>query len=336
MFSASYILLPLLLVSYVSAHGFVHEISVEGGPTLTGAVPSDQRQKGNFAIRQIKSAFPNKGAKNPALNCGPGAFAASAVATIQPGAKLSFDWRAADLNAWPHDTGPSLTYLASCGNTPCNEFDSTKAKWFKIGQQGQKPNSNKWFQGDLMKGAKATATIPSNIAPGNYLIRHEIIALHLAIDKGGAEFYPACAQVKIGGSGTGTPSADELVSFPGAYSDTDPGIFLPDNSQFSKGNYKFPGPAIAKLAASNGNAGAPADTTTKASGTSGSAKPTSTKSANSVGATKACKLRKSKTTKAAREAAAAPTAEVYPRHMSRVMRRLAFDGLDAGAHQVSA
>lgn len=53
----------------------------------------------------------------------------------------------------------------------------------------------------------------------------QIIALHVATTVGGAEFYPSCTQVRIGGNGTGTP--DSTVSFPGAYSDTDPGIFDP-------------------------------------------------------------------------------------------------------------
>ena len=75
-------------------------------------------------------------------------------------------------------------------------------------------------------------TLPDNIAPGDYLIRHEIIALHLATSVGGAEFYPSCTQVRIGGSGTGTPNG--TVSFPGAYSDTDPGIFDPTVSASSR------------------------------------------------------------------------------------------------------
>lgn len=68
-------------------------------------------------------------------------------------------------------------------------------------------------------------TLPNDLAPGGYLIRHEIIALHLATSMGGAEFYPMCTQVTIGGSGSGAPS--QTVSFPGAYSDSDPGIYDP-------------------------------------------------------------------------------------------------------------
>lgn len=80
----------------------------------------------------------------------------------------------------------------------------------------------------VVDGAKAVINLPSNIAPGNYLIRHEIIALHLGTERGGAEFYPSCAQLKIGGNGNGAPAPNELVSLPGAYSDDDPGIFDPD------------------------------------------------------------------------------------------------------------
>jgi hypothetical protein len=74
-----------------------------------------------------------------------------------------------------------------------------------------------------VNGQPANVTLPSNIAPGNYIIRHEIIALHLADTMGGAEFYPSCSQLNISGTGTGTPNSNELVSLPGAYSDNDPG-----------------------------------------------------------------------------------------------------------------
>ena len=80
----------------------------------------------------------------------------------------------------------------------------------------------------LATGGVATASIPVTIAPGNYLLRHEIIALQNGGSVGGAEFYPACAQIKVGGTQTGAPTLSELVSLPGAYSDADPGIYDPD------------------------------------------------------------------------------------------------------------
>ena len=52
---------------------------------------------------------------------------------------------------WPHNIGPLMTYMASCGNTPCTDFDPSGAKWFKIDELGLKPDgSGDWFQNDIM------------------------------------------------------------------------------------------------------------------------------------------------------------------------------------------
>jgi hypothetical protein len=95
-----------------------------------------------------------------------------------------------------------------------------------------------------VNGSPVTLTLPANIAPGQYLVRQEIIALHLATTLGGAEFYPSCTQINVGGSQTGTPN--QTVLFPGAYSDTDPGIL--DPTVFNAGDtYIFPGPPVSNL-----------------------------------------------------------------------------------------
>lgn len=67
-------------------------------------------------------------------------------------------------------------------------------------------------------------TMPSCIAPGDYLLRVELIALHSAGTQGGAQFYMECAQVKVTGSGTNTGS--NFVSMPSPYSPTDPGVLV--------------------------------------------------------------------------------------------------------------
>lgn len=81
-----------------------------------------------------------------------------------------------------------------------------------------------WEQTPLMKAGNAGSayTIPECLAPGFYLVRHEIIALHAAFAYPGAQFYPGCHQLEVTGSGTTEPS--DLVGFPGAYSPTDAGI----------------------------------------------------------------------------------------------------------------
>ena len=78
----------------------------------------------------------------------------------------------------------------------------------------------------IVQGKSYTVTLPTEIAPGDYLIRHEIIALQRAATLGLAEFYPSCTQVRVGGSGTGVGSP--TVHFPGAYKEDDPGLYTPD------------------------------------------------------------------------------------------------------------
>lgn len=66
--------------------------------------------------------------------------------------------------------------------------------------------------------------IPKNTPSGDYLARIEHIGLHAASTVNGAQFYLSCGQITVTGGGSGTPSP--LVSFPGAYSPTDPGILI--------------------------------------------------------------------------------------------------------------
>ncbi|KAL0959212.1 hypothetical protein HGRIS_014491 [Hohenbuehelia grisea] len=234
--------LALSLPAFVSAHGFVRSVTI-GNKLFEGNVPNAQTKPS--AVRQINDVSPVKGAANRAMNCGPSAKPGSLSLKVSPGDNIAFDWAGGDQGNWPHNTGPMLTYMASCGDVTCDKFDAINAKWFKVQQVGRKDNG-KWAQEDLMSGQKAELTLPANIAPGNYLIRHEIIGLHLAETVGGAEFYPSCSQLIVGGSGTGVPKPSELVSFPGAYTDNDAGIFL-KNAFNPSVEYIFPGPPIASF-----------------------------------------------------------------------------------------
>ncbi|KAJ6580738.1 glycoside hydrolase, partial [Mycena capillaripes] len=84
--------------------------------------------------------------------------------------------------------------------------------------------------------------LPANLAPGTYVIRHEVIALHTALSLDGAEFYPSCSQLIVSGSGIGAPVPSELVSFPGAYKSNNAGILIDVYNM--KGAYQFPGPPV--------------------------------------------------------------------------------------------
>ncbi|KAI9452113.1 glycosyl hydrolase family 61-domain-containing protein [Lactarius psammicola] len=292
-------LVPVLaLLPSVAAHGFVTQVTIDG-KAYSGNVPNAKPT--DSPIRQIADIGPVKGANNPDLTCGLSAQLATQVAPANPGSVLEFFWGNPGQENWPHNTGPFMTYMAACDSTTCDKFNGSSAKWFKIDQIGRKPNGD-WYQQDVMNGSPVSVTLPTDVEPGDYLVRHEIIALHLAVSRGGAEFYPSCTQIRVGGSQSGTP--DQTVSFPGAYNDNDPGIFVP-NVYDTNSPYDFPGPPVSNLASPadslNTNGGdqssssvSPATTTTtsrRPTGTSTSsgsdADPTQSPSSNSV-----CRLKK--------------------------------------------
>ncbi|KAI9437318.1 glycosyl hydrolase family 61-domain-containing protein [Lactarius indigo] len=240
MFTLAFVPILALLPS-VAAHGFVTKVVIDG-KTYSGNVPNAKPT--DSPIRQIADIGPVKGASNPDLNCGLSAQLATEVAPANPGSNLQFFWGNPGGSNWPHDTGPLMTYMAACDTTTCDKFNGSSAKWFKIDQIGRK-SSGDWYQQDVMNGSPVAVTLPTEVAPGDYLVRHEIIALHLAVSLGGAEFYPSCTQIRVGGSQSGTPN--QTVSFPGAYSDNDPGIYDP-NVYDNNAPYVFPGPPVSNLA----------------------------------------------------------------------------------------
>ncbi|RPD53086.1 hypothetical protein L226DRAFT_473662 [Lentinus tigrinus ALCF2SS1-7] len=260
----------LAFIPNVVGHGYLKSVAIDG-KTYQGNVPNNPSV--DSPIRLIDDVDPVKGASNPNLSCGQNAQNAALVASANPGSEVAFAWASGNGGNWPHNTGPMLTYMASCGDTTCDKFDASNAQWFKVDEVGKKSDGSAWVQQDIMNGKTYSFTLPDNIQPGDYLIRHEIIALQLAVSEGGAEFYPSCTQVRIGGNGNGAPNA--TVSFPGAYSDTDPGILTPDvyNPGFT---YTFPGPAIASFVAGSSGSGNGNNASTNSTASASSAVPSST------------------------------------------------------------
>jgi len=279
-FSALSLLVPIVLLPLVEAHGIVGDVTIDGkkyqGPIAGGG------SLAGSPVRQISDASPVKGATNKAVTCGPNAKPAPFVAPANPGSTIDVLWTANDRQHWPHNTGPMLTYLASCGSVSCDKFDASNAQWFKINEVGKR--SGGWVQQDQFDGKAHSFKLPSNLASGGYLLRHEIIALHLADQPGGAEFYPSCIQIKVGGSQTGAPSPDELVKLPGAYKDNDPGILV---NAFDDSAYKFPGPAVSKLASTSSNDGSNNGDTGSDGSDNGTDSPSSSPVPSSTGKTPA-------------------------------------------------
>ncbi|KAH8980197.1 glycosyl hydrolase family 61-domain-containing protein [Lactarius akahatsu] len=294
-------LVPILaLLPSVAAHGFVTKVVIDG-KAYSGNVPN--AQPSDSPIRQIADIGPVKGASNPDLNCGLSAQLATQVAPANPGSNLQFFWGNPGGSNWPHNTGPLMTYMAACDTTTCDKFNGSSAKWFKIDQIGRKSGGGDWYQQDVKlkrvqnsERSPVAVTLPTEVAPGDYLVRHEIIALHLAVSLGGAESASAARKAAL----PTRPSA-----FPGAYNDNDPGIYDP-NVYDTNAPYAFPGPPVSNLASpadmANPNGGdqssssaSPATTTTSSRGPKGTstssgsaAQPTQSSSSDST----VCRLQK--------------------------------------------
>jgi cellulase len=100
-----------------------------------------------------------------------------------------------------------------------------------------------WANEDLInKDTADTLQLPSDIKPGVYILRTELLALHgnamtsTPSEGSGPQFYIHCFNLDIQGSGTAEPKG---VKFPGAYKRTDPGVKfnLYAGGQAAKDNY---------------------------------------------------------------------------------------------------
>ncbi|CRK15781.1 hypothetical protein BN1723_010783, partial [Verticillium longisporum] len=104
------------------------------------------------------------------IKSAPGATTASVAA----GGKVDFFW-----SDWPESHfGPVFTYVANCGGD-CSAADKATLEWVKIDEAGYNAETKKWAATDLIANNNTwTTTVPATLAAGNYVFRHEIIAMH--------------------------------------------------------------------------------------------------------------------------------------------------------------
>lgn len=98
------------------------------------------------------------------------------------GAELTAEWHH-DLNGAtgggsdpidPSHKGPIMAYLAKVDDA--TQSNVTGLKWFKIHQDGLDTRSGEWAVDKLIKNkGKVNFKLPSCIAPGQYLLRVELI-----------------------------------------------------------------------------------------------------------------------------------------------------------------
>ncbi|KUI56468.1 Polysaccharide monooxygenase Cel61a [Cytospora mali] len=176
-----------------------------------------------------------------------GSSPAALHAPATAGSDVTLHW-----TLWPSSHyGSIITYMARCPDTGCQDYmPYDNAVWFKIKEGGLiDKTTNEWAVDSLEVNGNAgyTYTIPECLADGFYLVRHEIIAVFIASSYPGAQFYPGCHQLNVTGGGSTVVS--DLVSFPGAYAGTDPGITWDSTST----TYPIPGPTVYTCDGSSGS-----------------------------------------------------------------------------------
>jgi cellulase len=90
------------------------------------------------------------------------------------------------------------------------------------------PSAGLWANEEVINdGNRVRLRIPSDIKPGLYILRTELLSLHGNGQyfnpglKGLPQFYTHCYNIEITGSGSATPQG---VKFPGGYPKNDPGV----------------------------------------------------------------------------------------------------------------
>ncbi|KAF9057523.1 glycoside hydrolase [Panaeolus papilionaceus] len=181
------------------------------------------------------------------MTCNVNGLSGSGVstATISAGATITFEWhqhaqRTGEDPISGGHKGPVQVYIAKAPSSAAS-FDGQGTVWTKIYSSGLlNPSSQQWATDVVNSNAgKHSVKIPSSLPAGEYLLRAEIIALHVASSYPGAQFYIGCAQVKVTGGGSGNPPK---IAIPGYYKASDPGITV--NIYNNLQSYTAPGGSV--------------------------------------------------------------------------------------------
>jgi len=235
MLASTIVSVASLLIAQASAHGAVTSYVI-GGVTYPGYEGYSPASGPPTIQRQWPSYNPIMSVTDPAMTCN-GGTSAPLVANISAGDQITAKWA-----QWTHQQGPVMVWMYACpsGFKSC---DGKGAGWFKIDQEGMTApplTGTNWGTAVVEAKLAWTSTIPKSLAPGNYLIRHELLALHQANTP---QFYPECAQLYVSGSGTAVPSGAYLTAIPAYATATDPSVDI-DIYTSTATTYTPPGPAV--------------------------------------------------------------------------------------------
>ncbi|KAK0718435.1 glycosyl hydrolase family 61-domain-containing protein [Lasiosphaeria miniovina] len=236
---AAVALTALCTVQNVAAHATFQALWVDGADFggQCARQPASNSPVTNVASNDLRC---NAGSSRPAAKC---AVKAGSTVTVEMHQQPNDRSCASEAIGGAH-YGPVMVYMSKVADATTADGSGG---WFKIFQDtwgknatGASGDDDFWGVKDLNKCCgKMSLAIPADLAPGDYLLRAEVIALHTAGSAGGAQLYMTCYQISVTGSGSATPPT---VVFPGAYKAADPGILV--NIHAALATYVAPGPTV--------------------------------------------------------------------------------------------
>ncbi|KAG0134965.1 glycoside hydrolase family 61 protein [Tuber indicum] len=221
----------IMLASYAAAHQMMTSMSVLGRSFGDGT-----------CLRVPPNTNPLVSLTNKSVVCNVGGDkAVGRICDVDAGQEITFNWR-----TWPDGSrndpiseshqGPCAVYMKKV-----NSFnDAIEGNgWFKIWHKGYE--NGRFCAEELRRnGGIMSATVPKDLAAGEYLIRAEMLALHQAQNIGGAQWYVTCGQLHV--YSTGGNARPPTVSIPGHTTPNHPGVHYNLWAQPLSLPYRIPGP----------------------------------------------------------------------------------------------
>jgi cellulase len=246
------------LIPLASAHGRITQITTSSGAIYPGWDPASSSALtppsplAAWSASNLGNIYvPPSQFNTSNISCHFNALPGTLSIPVSAGEELKLQW-----NEWPTShVGPVMTYLASCNGSCSNikeedvEAFKQRLVWVKIDELGWL-NSTGWDVLDLggtwatnvliANGYSWVVRIPEGLKEGEYVLRHEIIALHVAENLNGAQAYPQCVNLKV--EGRREKSLEGGVLGIRLYGIRDEGIIVDVHLKID--GYKIPGPEV--------------------------------------------------------------------------------------------
>jgi lytic cellulose monooxygenase (C1-hydroxylating) len=243
MLSIFFLITAYLGCNLADAHAYIQQVTSDD-QLYSGFRPDEPFYVYPKPVVTWSFKAPDRGFVNdynhPDIICHRSAAPAPSYVQVANGGTLRLSW-----SDWPPHQGPVITYLAAC-NGPCERTDKSTLNFFKIEElglldpAGGARGTGYWALDSLIANNNTwSITIPANLSPGPYVLRHEAINLDHPIDK--AQHYPQCVNIEVIGDGTQVPTYG--VAGTKLYRADDPGLLF-DIYHINGRPYPIPGPSL--------------------------------------------------------------------------------------------